>query len=86
MTASVEANSDAQAIEKSKVAAKTVMASSAYPEHIEIEERREGVIAFIDRIAPDRRQAVIEDVAFDDNSIHDAYLPPSEPLPDRSAA
>jgi len=43
----------------------------AHPEHIEIEERREGVIAFIDSVTPDGRQALIEDVAFDDR-IHDS--------------
>jgi hypothetical protein len=68
----VEAESDADAIEQAKAAAKTAMQSSGYPEHIEIEDRREGVIAFIDRITPDGRNAVIEDVAFDDDRIHDA--------------
>jgi len=63
----VEADSDADAIDKAKAAAKTAMESGAYPEHIEIEERREGIIAFIDRIAPDGRHPVIEDVAFDDD-------------------
>jgi len=32
---------------------------------------REGVIAFIDRVTPDSRHSVIEDVAFDDDRIHD---------------
>ena len=68
----VEAGSDADAIETAKAAAKTAMESSGYPEHIEIEERREGIIAFIDRITPAGREAVIEDVAFDDDRIHDA--------------
>ena len=65
----VEANSDAEAIEKAKAAARTAMESGANPEHIEIAERREGIIAFIDRVAPDARHAVIEDVAFDDDRI-----------------
>ena len=67
----VEANSDAEAIEKAKVAAKTAMECSAHPEHIEIEERREGVITFIDRITPNGRDAVIEGVAFDGDRILD---------------
>lgn len=67
----VEADSDAEAIEKAKVAARTALECSAHPEHIEIEERREGVIAFIDRITPDGRDAVIEDVAFDGDRILD---------------
>jgi hypothetical protein len=66
----VEADSDAQAIEKAKAAAATAMESVAQPEHVEIEERREGIIAFIDRITSDGREAVIEDVAFDDDRIH----------------
>ena len=66
----VEAETDAEAIEKAKSAAKAAMESMAYPEHIDIEERREGVIAFIDRVTPDGRHAVIEDVEFDDDRIH----------------
>jgi hypothetical protein len=66
----VEADSDAEAIEKAKAAAKTAMESGASPEHIDIEERREGIIVFIDRVKPDGRCAVIEDVAFDDDRIH----------------
>ncbi len=66
----VEADSDAGAIEKAKLAARIAMQSTAHPEHIDIEERREGVIAFIDRLTPDGRDAVIEDVEFDDDRIH----------------
>jgi len=66
----VEADSDAQAIEKAKAAAKAAMESGVHPEHIDVEERREGVIAFIDRVAPDGRRAVAEDVEFDDDRIH----------------
>jgi hypothetical protein len=68
----VEADSDADVIEKAKTAAKTAMESAAHPEHVEIGERREGIIAFIDRITPDGRNAVIEDVEFDHDRIHDA--------------
>ena len=67
----VEADSDAQAIKNAKAAANAAMESGAHPEHIDFEERREGVIAFLDRIAPDGRHAVAEDVAFDDDRIHD---------------
>ncbi|EFI53003.1 hypothetical protein [Afipia sp. 1NLS2] len=68
----VEADSDAQAIEKAKAAATAAMESGAYPEYIDIEERREGVIAFIDHIASDGRHAVAEDVEFDDDRLHDS--------------
>jgi hypothetical protein len=65
----VEADTDAEAIEKAKAAATEAMASTAHPEHVDFDERREGVIAFIDRISPDGRQAVVEDVAFDEDRI-----------------
>jgi hypothetical protein len=67
----VEAGSDAEAIEKAKAVARTAMDSMAPPEHIEIAERREGVIVFIDRVTPPGREAVIEDVAFYNDRIHD---------------
>jgi hypothetical protein len=71
----VEAESDADAIEQAKAAARTAMESGAYPEHIDVEERREGIITFIDRITPAGRQAVIEAVEFDDDRIHDVPHP-----------
>ena len=67
----VEAESDADAIEQARATAKTAMESGAYPEHIDVEERREGIIAFVDRITPSGRQAVIEAVEFDDDRIRD---------------
>jgi len=69
-TVTVEADTDTQAIEKAKLAATAVMASTAHPEYVDFDERREGVIAFIDRVAPDGRHAVAEDVEFDDDRIH----------------
>jgi hypothetical protein len=66
----IEAHSDAEAIDKAKTAAMTAIESSAHPGHIDIEDRREGIIVFIDRIAPDGLYNVIEDVAFDDDRIH----------------
>ena len=50
----VEADADAEAIEKAKIAATTAMTSTAHPEHVEFDERREGVIAFIDRVSAGR--------------------------------
>jgi hypothetical protein len=66
---SVDADSDPEAIEKAKAQAKTTMESGAQPEHIEITDRREGIIVFIDRIEPDGQYTVIEDVEFDDDRI-----------------
>ena len=67
----VEAVSDALAIETAKTAAKTAIESAASPEYIDIEARREGIILFIDRITPNGRVTVMEDIAFDDDRIHD---------------
>ena len=67
----IEATSDTEAIEKAKVAATAAMESTAFPEHIDTDERREGVIAHIDRTTSEGCEPVIEDVAFDDDRIHD---------------
>lgn len=66
----LDADSDAEAIEKAKASARLAMESIAYPEHIDTDERREGVIAYIDRVTPPSREEVIEDVEFDDDRIH----------------
>ena len=66
---SVEADSDAEAIEKAKARARSEMKSLAQPEHVDW-ERREGVIVYIDRTTPKSRVSVVEDVAFDDDRIH----------------
>lgn len=63
----VEAATNAEAIEKAKAVAKTAMDSRAYPEAIDTDERRQGVIVYIDRLASSTRQAVAEDVAFDND-------------------
>jgi hypothetical protein len=81
----VEADTDAEAIEKAKVDAAATMASTAHPEHVDFDERREGVIAFIDRVTPAGRQAVVEDVAFDEDRIHPGSVTavPAEETPPR---
>ncbi len=66
----VEANGDAEAIEAAKSAAKAAMEAGCQPEHIEIEDRREGIIAYIDRVTADGKEQVIEAVPFDDDRIH----------------
>lgn len=67
----IDAASDAEAIEQAKVASAAAMESMAIPEHVDTDERREGIIAFIGRVTPNGREAVIEDVEFDDDRIHD---------------
>lgn len=64
----IEAESDAEAIIKAKAAATTLMKSFGQPEHTD-NERRQGIIAYIDRVAPDGRASVAEDVSFDDDRI-----------------
>ncbi len=65
----VEAATDAEAIEKAKIVAATAMDSRACPEAIDTDERRQGVIAYIDRLSSGTREAVAEDVAFDTDRI-----------------
>jgi hypothetical protein len=65
-----EAANDGEAIAKATHAAKTAMESRAHPEAIDTDERREGIIAYIDRLGPNRREAIAEGVAFDDDNIH----------------
>ena len=66
----IEATSDAEAVEKAKVAATAAIGSTTFPEHIDTDERREGVIAYIDRTTSEGCEPVIEDVEFDDDRIH----------------
>jgi hypothetical protein len=75
----IEAANDSEAIGKAKQAAKTAIESRAQPEAIEsraqpeaidTDERREGIIAYVDRLDPDCRKTVAEGVAFYDDRIH----------------
>ena len=65
----IEAATDAEAIEKAKIVAATAMDSRACPEAIDTDERRQGVIAYVDRLSCGTREAVAEDVAFDTDRI-----------------
>ncbi len=66
----IEAEADAEAIDKAKAAAKRAMESRVMPESINTDRRREGLIAYVDRLDPDRRECVVENVMFDDDHIH----------------
>jgi hypothetical protein len=86
----IEAEADAEAIDKAKAAAKRAMESRVIPESIDTDRRREGLIAYVDRLDPDRRECVVENVAFDDDHIHRplhdfvrrvAAMPTGEPEP-----
>lgn len=65
----LEADTDAEAIEKAKAAAAVAMEATTLPEHIELEARREGVIAYVDRITSDGREVVSENIEFDEDRI-----------------
>jgi hypothetical protein len=86
----IEAKADAEAIDKAKAAAKRVMESRVIPESIDTDRRREGLIAYVDRLDPDPRECVVEEVMFDDDHIHAplhdfvrrvAAMPTGEPGP-----
>ena len=66
----IKAEADAEAIDKAKAAAKHAMESRVSPEFIDTDRRREGLIADVDRLDPDRRECVVENVVFDDDQIH----------------
>lgn len=67
----IDADSDAEVIEKAKVAATKAMESSAFPDHIDIDERRQGIIAYIDCKTPSGSRSVITDLEFDADRIGD---------------
>ena len=69
----VDAASDEEAIAKARTIALQQMEATAPPEHIHFDERREGVIAYIDHITEAEHRVVAENVEFDDDRIH----PPS---------
>jgi hypothetical protein len=75
----IEAEDDEQAISKGKACATTLMQSRAFPETIDTDERRRGIIAYIDRVAPGRRHCVVEDITFDSDRILDPDGPQSDP-------
>lgn len=46
------------------------MEATSHPGHIDFEERREGIIAFIDQITAEGHRVIAEDVEFDSDRIH----------------
>ena len=54
----IEAEADPQAIDKAKAAAKRAMESRVIPESIDTDRRREGLIAYVDRLDSDRGNAL----------------------------
>ena len=69
----IEAGSDAEAVSVAKAQALDAMESTAQPQQIEMDQRREGIICWIDRSAVGGPEiSIAEDVAFDDDRIHSA--------------
>jgi len=70
-TVVVEADTDQEAIEHAKARARVAIENGGQPDSIDLEDRREGIIVYIDRIGVPIDQATIaEDVEFDDDRIH----------------
>lgn len=69
----IEAESDAEAVSIAKAQALEAMESTEHPQQIETDQRREGIICWIDRSAAGGPEiSIAEDVAFDDDRIHSA--------------
>ncbi|MBB3175557.1 hypothetical protein FHR90_003413 [Endobacter medicaginis] len=75
-----EATSDAEARALAIAAAREVMARKGVPDHIDYDERRQGVVGYVDREDEDGREPVAELIAFDDDRIN-----PPEPGPDAAS-
>ncbi len=71
----IEAQDDAEAVDKSKVAAVQLMEATGFPDWIDQDERRAGIIAYVDRLDPQGRHTIVEDVEFDDERVDGATCP-----------
>jgi len=70
-SAEIEADSPDEIIERAKAVAREMMEQTGQPEHIELTDRREGIICWIDGSdVPVGDDSVAEDVEFDDDRIH----------------
>ena len=72
----IEAASDEQARDLAITTAREVMARTGAPDHIDHDERRQGVIGYIDRIDGDGREPVEEVLAFDEDRINPPAVGP----------
>lgn len=69
-TLSIEAESDAEAIETAKREAASTMESQAVPDFIDYDERREGSISYIDRVTEDGHEEASGFVSFDEDRLY----------------
>lgn len=61
----IDAETDADAIAMGHQVAREMMLGSGFPESIEADERREGLISYIDRIDAEGRNEIADAVEFD---------------------
>lgn len=61
----IDAETDADAIAMAHQVGREMMLGSGFPESIEADERREGLISYIDRIDAEGRNEIAEAVEFD---------------------
>jgi hypothetical protein len=69
-TLTIEAASDAEAIEMAKLRAATVMDAREDPDFIDFDERHEGTISYIDRMTSDGREEVSDLLTFDEDRLY----------------
>lgn len=69
----IDASDGEDAIARARKQALHAMQETGHPEHIETDERREGLICWIDRLgAPLDDATIAEAIDFDDDRIHGA--------------
>lgn len=61
----IDADNDADAIAMASQVAREMMYSASFPESIEADERRGGLISYIDRIDAEGRDEIAEAIEFD---------------------
>ncbi|MEX0408727.1 hypothetical protein ABGN05_24080 [Aquibium sp. LZ166] len=61
----IDAGSDADAIAMAPQVARELMLATGFPESVEADERRDGLISYIDRVDAEGRNEIAEAIEFD---------------------
>ena len=61
----IDADSDADAIAMVPQVARELMLAASFPESLEADERREGLISYIDRVDAEGRNEIVEAIEFE---------------------
>jgi hypothetical protein len=69
-TLMIEAATDAEAVEMAKREAAAAMQSHACPDFIDYDERREGLISYIDRIVDGKQEEFHDVIIFDEDRLY----------------